>query len=247
MKCFEDIVRLHLFPDAKDISESYAAIAAVIAHGGVKVSTQNVSFISIGDGATPRTAGLAAFITRWRCVAVDPGSREDWAGTGILDNPHGVHRLRVEKATFEDFMAADRLQAAIGAETKLVVVTCVHSHHRFRGPAALTRVREVIATTSPLARLLLVSLPCCASFTHRKDIGREPDISYEDQAVFSACRTVDIWEYATRDAGEAGASSEPSQLQLQWEAARDSGDFELADQLRAQLRGQGDSRVKHII
>lgn len=34
LRCFEDLVRLRVFPDAKDISESYGAIQAALRHGG---------------------------------------------------------------------------------------------------------------------------------------------------------------------------------------------------------------------
>ena len=108
MNCFLDLVRLRVFPNAKDISESMGAIHAVARYGGLhdgctslpppapaaptvssspsvrwvgeelpptsalddaimdtlKVQT-GVLCISIGDGATPRTACLAAHLTPW--------------------------------------------------------------------------------------------------------------------------------------------------------------------------------------
>ena len=39
MRCFEDIVRLRVFPDAKDISESYGVLQAAIRRGGLATTT----------------------------------------------------------------------------------------------------------------------------------------------------------------------------------------------------------------
>jgi hypothetical protein len=74
MRCFEDLVKLRVFPDAKDISESYCALQAGIRqgmlqragtadaaeskkaarHSQVAGRKRGVLCISIGDGTTPR-------------------------------------------------------------------------------------------------------------------------------------------------------------------------------------------------
>jgi hypothetical protein len=101
MRCFEDLVRLRVFPDAKDISESYGVLQAAIRQGllvqcGGGTSArqaerrQGVLCISIGDGATARTACLASFLTSWHTVSIDPMLRPEWD----CPNPHGVARLR---------------------------------------------------------------------------------------------------------------------------------------------------------
>jgi hypothetical protein len=101
MRCFEDLVRMRVFPDAKDISESYGALQAAIRRGlggGTTCSSREaerrrgVLCIAIGDGATARSACLAAYLTSWNAVSVDPALREEWAG----QNPHGVGRLRCD-------------------------------------------------------------------------------------------------------------------------------------------------------
>jgi hypothetical protein len=103
MPCFVDLVRLRVFPDAKDISESFGALQAVIRHGmladvsgsgaetgrGAGVVEQQMAAvqqrrgvlcISIGDGSSPRTACLAAHITSWHTVSVHPALRQEWVG-----------------------------------------------------------------------------------------------------------------------------------------------------------------------
>ena len=131
LKCFEDFVRLRVFPDAKDISESYGALQAALRDGvgngsskSAKVAEKQagVVMISIGDGATPRTATLAAFLTRWHTVSVDPMMRPEWRSTaaGQEGRARGVNRLSAFAAKFEDFMvnaaALDRIRAAAAVD-----------------------------------------------------------------------------------------------------------------------------------
>ena len=86
LKCFQELVCLQVFPDAKDISESYGALlAALRGLGAGRSSTQReveqrrgVLAISIGDGTTARTATLVSFLTKWHSVSVDPILRDDW-------------------------------------------------------------------------------------------------------------------------------------------------------------------------
>jgi hypothetical protein len=39
----------------------------------------------------------------------------------------------------------------------------------------------------------IVSLPCCPQYRHVRDIGIQPNIKYDDDCVFSACRSVEVW------------------------------------------------------
>ncbi|CAE8601556.1 unnamed protein product [Polarella glacialis] len=110
MTCFFDLVRLKVFPDAKDISESYGAIAAGARHcrlGPNAEKASGVLCLAVGDGSTPRTAGLAAFVTRWTCVSIDPCLREEWAGA----NPKDVRGLHGFVGTFEEWVP-EKLQEA---------------------------------------------------------------------------------------------------------------------------------------
>jgi hypothetical protein len=218
MRCFEDLVRLRVFPDAKDISESYGVIQAAIRQGmllsppGTAAATtgggepqppptlgkkatarrardaerqRGVLCISIGDGSTPRTACLAAYLTAWQCVSVDPALREEWAA----DSPRGVGRLTGVSAPFEDFMqqhdALEAIRAAVEVDggrgsVEHLVLLCVHAHHRFQGPACMDAVRQAFGDPPTTC----VALPCCPTFNPMKDIGRAPDTSFEVRNAF---------------------------------------------------------------
>ena len=62
-----------------------------------------------------------------------------------------------------------------------LILLCVHSHHRFCGPASIECVRQAFGNPPTT----VVALPCCATFNPTKDIGRAPDETYEDLAIFS--------------------------------------------------------------
>ncbi|KAL9189825.1 hypothetical protein ACHAXT_009500 [Thalassiosira profunda] len=193
MECFSDIVALRAFTSAKDVSESMAAIQAASQHGGKlidgKEDKMRVKCLCIGDGSTPRTAVLACFLMKWDCVSIDPALGEEWTG----EEPKGVRGLTGFGGTLEDFVARDVANEDKGAieEYDRLVLLCVHSHARLTGKASVPNLMaryHNIPTT-------LVSLPCCPRFRSQKDVGRPPDARYDDDGVFSACRSVEVWNF----------------------------------------------------
>lgn len=190
LKCFPKIVELGCLPSAKDVSESMAAIHGACEHGLVKKykqenSRKNIMCLCIGDGSTPRTAVLSSFLKQWKCVSIDPALHEEWQGV----EPKGVRGLTGFGGTLEEFL----LQSDNNArdECDQLVLLCVHSHARFVGnasvPSIMAKYNNVPTT--------LISLPCCPKFRSQKDVGRAPDIHYEDDCVFSACRRVEVWNF----------------------------------------------------
>jgi len=207
MNCFEDIVKLGAFGSAKDVSESMAVIHAASKHGelsstaasanddvknNAKQGSSAVLCLCIGDGCTPRTAVLASYTKKWTCVSIDPALSEEWQGA----NPKNIDGLTGFGGTLVEFMSSSALSLpTLSLDTQSfshLVLLCVHSHARFVGPVTIELIRQhygKIPTT-------VVSLPCCPKFRHKGDIGREPDVFYDDDCVFSACRKVEIWNYA---------------------------------------------------
>lgn len=74
LACSPELVRLKVFPDAKELTESLAVNNAIRTHLAEEFAPgdERVTLIAVGDGNTPRTAALCAFLTKWQCVAVDP-------------------------------------------------------------------------------------------------------------------------------------------------------------------------------
>jgi hypothetical protein len=187
LRCFSDLVALGVFTSAKDVSESMAAIHAVTKHGLDSNKHSKVMCLCIGDGSTPRTAVLACYWKQWTCISIDPALQNGWRG----DSPNGVRNLTGFGGTLENFLASNNPHSM--RDYSHLVLLCVHSHARLIDtcsiPNILNRYPSIPKTT-------LVSLPCCPKFRSHRDVGRPPDIHYEDDCVFSACRKVEIWNFA---------------------------------------------------
>ena len=164
-RCRDDLLRLNLYPNAKEITESLAAYRAVKrALGDVRdLGDPARTAVVVGDGCTPRTAAVLAFRTRWRLYSVDPQLRTDerWGQ---------VERLTVVPLRIEDW--------SLTLDGPAVVVA-VHSHASL-GEAVL-RVRA--------PELAVVAIPCCVA----QETGSLPDLEYEDWGVWSEKRTVQVW------------------------------------------------------
>lgn len=191
LKCFSDLVTLGVFQSAKDISESMAAIQAAMKHGlsnhQQDEKKKKVLCLCIGDGSTPRTAVLACYWNQWSCVSIDPALHEEWTG----ETPNGVRNLVGFGGTLEEFMSLPP-----GDDYSLydhLVLLCVHSHARLIGPCSIQKIRN---RYSSISHTTLVSLPCCPKFRSHRDVGRSPDIFYDDDCVFSACRKVEVWNFS---------------------------------------------------
>jgi hypothetical protein len=172
LPCAGDILRCGVFPNAKEISESMAAFEAVrralIDTGrGSLLGDPEVVLYDVGSGRKPRTAALAAFRTRWTCVAIDP----------ILD-PTTAHwrrvaRLRVEASGVESYVPApDEVR-------KFAIVLGVHNH------AGLTATIEALRLDERPG-YCLVSIPCCVPH----DIDPGWDAVHTDWGIKSQDRVV---------------------------------------------------------
>lgn len=173
MNCASDLLEWKLFPNAKEITESMAAVAAMRAHlwrYGYSPSDKEVTLISVEDGSTPRTAALFAVRTAWQCIAIDPRLRTkpDW---------NSIDRLTIYSQPIEECHFITNGP---------VVLVGVHSHANLRA--------SVQAITSP--RLAIVAIPCCVPLT----LDTEPDVMYSDYGIASPERTVKVWTDVRRKA-----------------------------------------------
>ncbi len=128
-----DILSLGLFPEVKEITESFAAFNAVRNYLDFDLKDPEVSLVAVGDGHTPRTAATFAFRSNWRCYSVDPVLRSDknW----------DIARLSVHPYVVEDF----------SLETNKAVIVAVHSHADLNQAVKSIKARE----------LAIVAIPCC--------------------------------------------------------------------------------------
>jgi hypothetical protein len=170
-----------IFPNPKEITESFGAFQAVQRHSGFDQGDPDVLLVCVGDGRSPRTAATFAAQSRWRCHSVDPlatgGDRKFNRALGNLR----THKLRIEQMPV--------------MHAECAVIVAVHSHARL--PEAVAKVQA--------NRLCIVAMPCCVP----QSLDVEPDIRYRDSAVWSPCNEVLVWKRYVRpdlDMIEAGVS-----------------------------------------
>ena len=166
LKCASDLLKLGIFPNAKEISESIAALTAVRkALGAPRFGDDKVLLLDVGSGVTGRTGVLFAHLTRRTCLSIDPRLRKDSLA--------GVTRWQGIKSMIEEFIAPP--------EWPLVIAVCVHSH------APLQAVWEAIK--GPREKVV-VSIPCCVPQSIQ---GLEPTTSRNDWGIWSEKREVRVW------------------------------------------------------
>lgn len=154
---------LPLFPNLKEVSESFAAFAAVRSHlPEFRTSDRDVTVVAVGDGTTPRTGATFALRTRWRAVSIDPRLR-----------PRRIAR-HIDRLEW----IPERIEATCTKADRAIVVA-VHSHADL-GAAVRSVDARVVA---------VVAIPCCV----RQVLDHAPDIEFDDAACLSPHRRVLVW------------------------------------------------------
>lgn len=165
LSCATDMLAMRVFPNGKEISESFGAFNAVRYRlPQFDLKDPNVRVVCVADGTTPRTGATFALRSAWTVYSIDPlmrGGTQRWSAIKRLT----TIPTRIEEFTFQ----ADR-----------VIVVAVHSHADLRKSVAGIKARE----------LAVVAIPCCVNL----DLDVKPTRVYQDKGIISPCRTVKIWE-----------------------------------------------------
>lgn len=206
-----DMLRAKLFPDGKELAESMSAYNAVRDYlllrqetsfdqfrperpGTLRVDDRSVTAVVVGDGSTPRTAGLFAFRTQWTCVSIDPelktAASRPWAGIERLEE----RRQRVQDATVD--ISGD------------VVLVLWHAHVSVADACACLvfdgerwDVEDEVLSRRNRKRVAIVSCACCNWEPEQRVMpgGSKPDAEYEDVDVPGGKRTLRIWQFGEID------------------------------------------------
>lgn len=166
LRCGPDLLEAGLFPNGKEITESFAAFAAA-GHldNAFNLKDEGVRCFVIGDGVVPRTGALFACRSQWQITSIDPQMYTD------RSNP--FERLKRVNCRIEDL-------APLTCDKALIVL--VHSHAY--PPACFKRIKA-------RTRLGVIAIPCCVRLEEIN--GAPPDIAYEDSGIWSPKQTVKIW------------------------------------------------------
>jgi len=172
LKCAPDLARLKLYPNGKEVTESFAIYHAIKKAVGHERFAESITLVDVGCGRQPRNAALFAHRTRWNCIAVDPLLEERWCDDDWYEEPHGIDRLVCYKKRVQQY----RCQA-----TGPVVVAMVHAH---------VDVPTVLRSFEGIEQLLIVSMPCCVP----SRMTLAPNAAYYDHGCWSPQRHVNIWD-----------------------------------------------------
>ena len=168
LDCTIDMRALKLFPNFKEITESFGAFNAVRTKLKRIVNLQDptITLFSVGDGSTPRTAATFAFRTKWQCNSIDPNlkmfspKQHKWP----IDRLE-CHWNKIESLSFE---------------VERAIIIAVHSHVSI--PVTLEHIRA--------KERIVVAIPCCVPLGIP---GVESYAEYRDWGIWSPHNKVKIW------------------------------------------------------
>lgn len=179
LKCAPDLLALKVFPNVKEITASMGAFRAMDwllkEACGLDLGNPNIALVSVGDGATPRTAALFAFRTGWMCWSIDPHARQNVAWDMKMRRLLVIGKRVEDLGRFDLAVEMERL----GLRCEQVVIVLVHSH---------ARMGDVLAhVVAP--RRHVISIPCCVPH----EIPNRFYFGYADKDVWSPKNTVKVW------------------------------------------------------
>jgi len=163
-KCAPDLLALGLFPNGKEITESFALYNAVRQHLWRRFPpNRDETLFSVGDGVTPRAAAIFAFRTDWTCYSFDPKLR--------MDCPFPCKRLHLVPQRFE--------HSGVARDITPDIVVLQHAH---------ISVEQVVKSCGA-GHYAVVSMPCCTKET----FPYPPDVCYRDPSVWSPKNEIQVW------------------------------------------------------
>jgi len=165
--CAADLLAWRVFPNAKEVTESFAAYWGVVRY--MEAYHRNdpaVKLVVVGDGVTPRTAATFAVRSKWDCYSVDPLTR----GT-----PEGCRRVTAIKAKAED------MPEFIDCLGGPVVVVAVHSH---------AKLVHAVGVPTNYSRMGVLAMECCVP---QRIPWAKCDMEYRDTGVWSPKNSIQIW------------------------------------------------------
>lgn len=169
LRCGGDLLNTGFYPNAKELTESFAAYHAVRHYlPDFEIHTKRVVCVVVGDGVTPRTGTVMAYRTKWDVISLDPRMRPIAAPVRRLMTIH--RRIQEAPLNFDAFKLSHR-----------VLAIAVHAH---------INLNWLLKYIWPLHAV--VAMPCCVKQTRLR--GRLPDISFVDHHIWSPQNKIHIWK-----------------------------------------------------
>jgi len=139
--CAGDLLNLGVFPDAKEITESMAMYTCLKKKLHMDTSDPNITVHVVGDGSTPRTGALLAFLTNWKIYSIDPQLKLKW-----------VDQISIRRL----FCFNNKVEAMIQLPYRPTIVVLCHAHVPY------TVITQIYPDTP------MVVMPCCVPYPREK-------------------------------------------------------------------------------
>lgn len=167
LKCSPELMASGVFPNAKEVTESFGAYWAAhkLRDHGFSLGDPNVLCVVVGDGNSPRTGITFAYRSNWQVKSIDP-RMGDWE-----EKLKDVQRLEIFKQRIE--------QCPFEWDGPALIVA-VHSHS---DPLATWN-----SVSSP--HKAMIAMPCCVPY--ELSVGRLLHV-YDDYGIHSPQRRIKIY------------------------------------------------------
>lgn len=166
LKCSRDILDLYMgtHDPTKEITEAYGFWNAIKKHtnGVFSPGSSDVRVFVVGDGRTPRLAGLLAHMSKWEVFSIDPNASKEWKH---------IERLKVFSQTIEDFKPPPP------EESKSCLILLPHAH--------VCSEYSLNKLATGYKKVSLISSPCCMKASQKLPCEYKNFIHYRDPFVLS--------------------------------------------------------------
>jgi len=165
LRCAPDLLnpRYKLFPNAKELTESFGAFRAALRHFRDWMTCDDVTVVCVGDGCRPRTGATFAFRSPWNVISIDPNLR----------NPRSVGDIERLECNVK------RVQDCAPRHFPKLLIVAVHSH---------ATLEETMSTLSG-DEVGVIAIPCCVPL----ELDAKPIADYRDGGIHSPKNRVLVW------------------------------------------------------
>jgi hypothetical protein len=178
LNCINDLLPFFLKSNhpAKEISESFAVynIAQQLPQYQDDQFANTTIFV-IGDGNTPRTGALFAYLSKADVISIDPTFNwEFWLS--IKDK---TRRLLCLKERYEN-VKLETLNIRVN-----ILIVSPHAH---------VYADRILSKYIANGNRSMIVIPCCCQAIQLPTIGGDPDFKYTDESIFSEKNEIYMWK-----------------------------------------------------
>lgn len=196
LKCSSELIEMGLFPNVKEISESFSMWTALRKYIFSQLSISNEknenAIIVVGDGMTPRTAALCSYLSSgsWKCYSIDPLIQYDTYLDMTFINKQSnttIEHCLLWKRIKGLRIIRDRIER-VSIECEKAIVILMHAHvHLDQTIQSINASKGIIG---------VITCPCCQFIHFQQTFFQEkPHHQYHDLRLLSLQNQINVWSF----------------------------------------------------